>query len=306
MLACKHPYVRNPLGHRVSITRWLDASKKFREGLMPFPCGNCTPCRVNRQKEWSIRIVLESLSHDHNTFATLTYRDKSLTLDDHGTPQVDPYDLTCFLKRLRHLYSYRYFAVGEYGDETLRPHWHFMFFGIENNLENENLIENTWTHGFAHLDDLNFSTARYVTGYCMKKLTRKGDERLHGKKPEIMRSSRGSKFDSMGGLGRDTVRKIAKSIKRTGSHPERVIRKIRLGNNYYPLGRYLTNKLSDDLEIPIDVRDKDLLNYQLKLFKYGEDQSGSFTITNAIKRSKGASDKFEQWNEINRRIKRKL
>lgn len=42
-------------------------------GMQQYPCGKCMPCRVNRQREWAARLVLESLCHPRSAFVTLTY-----------------------------------------------------------------------------------------------------------------------------------------------------------------------------------------------------------------------------------------
>ena len=39
-------------------------------------------------------------------------------------------DFQKFIKRLRKDYDIKYFACGEYGDKTLRPHFHAILFGV--------------------------------------------------------------------------------------------------------------------------------------------------------------------------------
>ena len=42
------------------------------------PCGQCIGCRLEKQRQWAIRIVHEALLWDENMFITLTYNDENL------------------------------------------------------------------------------------------------------------------------------------------------------------------------------------------------------------------------------------
>ena len=93
-------------------------------------CGQCIHCRANRRREWVLRILLELEKHEFNTFLTLTYDDVHLPADQ----SLKTEHLTNFFKRLRYKVDYpiRYYAVGEYGEETERPHYHVALFGHPN------------------------------------------------------------------------------------------------------------------------------------------------------------------------------
>lgn len=261
-IPCEKPFIKTPEG----VTPLSLINEDARLAATPFPCGNCLPCRINKRREWVTRILLESTQHEHSCFSTLTYEDEKLTRDDDGTPQLDTHDLTLFLKRLRHKYDFRYFAVGEYGEELWRPHYHVMFFGIPWSLETENEIEKTWGLGFCHLGELNSTTAKYITGYCLKKLTSKGDPKLYGRRPEFNRSSRGTINNNKGGIGRTAVRELSENIKKVEFYVPGNISKIRTNGASLNLGRYLKRKLWDDLEIPTDQRETSLINYQMEVF----------------------------------------
>ncbi|QCQ84985.1 replication initiator protein [Blackfly microvirus SF02] len=45
---------------------------------MKLPCGRCTGCKLDRSKEWSIRLMHEAQLHEKTSFLTLTYNTKSL------------------------------------------------------------------------------------------------------------------------------------------------------------------------------------------------------------------------------------
>jgi hypothetical protein len=260
VMACRDPYLKAPGG---ADTKGFINSKEVRTAVTPFPCGNCLPCRINHSEIWKHRLMLEALDHDHNCFATLTYEDHHLTLDDHGTPQLNENELTLFLKKFRKHCKFRYFAVGEYG-ELSRPHYHIMFFGIPPKMES--LMEKVWGMGFVKAYECNHATCRYIVGYCVKKLTKEGDELLYGKKPEFMRSSRGTKSNGLGGLGRNTIRRIAEDFKKQPYFKPRVINQLRIGKKLYPIGRYLTKKLSDDLGVEPVQWEEYVRNYQNECF----------------------------------------
>ena len=52
------------------------------------PCGQCTGCRLERSRQWAVRMMHEAKSHADNCFITLTYSDdflptgKTLVLKD--------------------------------------------------------------------------------------------------------------------------------------------------------------------------------------------------------------------------------
>lgn len=68
-------------------------------------------------------------SHDSSIFVTLTYADEYLP----ENASLKKRDLQLFMKRLRKSLGkrkIRYYACGEYGDETQRPHYHLIIFGM--------------------------------------------------------------------------------------------------------------------------------------------------------------------------------
>ncbi|AXL14883.1 replication initiator protein [Microviridae sp.] len=91
------------------------------------PCGRCMPCRINTKRMWTGRIIGESVAYKNNsTFLTMTYDEEHKPKDN----SLSFRDLQGYLKRLRSgsLGELRYFAVGEYGDKTARPHYHAIIF----------------------------------------------------------------------------------------------------------------------------------------------------------------------------------
>lgn len=191
-----------------------------------------------------------------NSFVTLTFSDEHLPA--HGS--VDPRDVQLFLKRLRKAFPspIRYFAVGEYGDETERPHYHLALFGFPHcrrtntriTRTNEpcceicSLLQSTWGLGNIYSGTLELKSAQYVAGYINKKMTRPDDFRLKGRWPEFARMS------LRPGLGLGMMHELASVLLELNVNgedgKERMIDvplSLQHGQKAYPLGRYLRRKL---------------------------------------------------------------
>ena len=96
-----------------------------------YGCGQCLACRINKKRIWYHRLLLEASQYTDNAFVTLTYGYVQFT--DIGLGDLVPQHLRDFLNRLRYYYEplrFRFYAVGEYGDEGARPHYHVMLFGF--------------------------------------------------------------------------------------------------------------------------------------------------------------------------------
>jgi hypothetical protein len=138
-------------------------------GVFDVPCGKCLGCRIARTQEWSLRIWHELSSFEHvGNFTTLTYDDES----NPGGSLVKE-DLQKFLKRLRKALDGRkikYFACGEYGDNTFRPHYHLILLGVDFFGEDVKKVKCCWPFGFVKVYPLNQTRINYVTKYITKKL----------------------------------------------------------------------------------------------------------------------------------------
>lgn len=144
-----------------------------------YPCGRCRACRVNHTREWALRLIHERQYWDVSSFVTLTYDDDHLPVDN-GLKKKDIQD---FLKRLRKDLENRkikYYAAGEYGDKTKRPHYHLIMFGIGYN--DEEIIKDNWNKGFVKMGYVTYQSCRYVAEYCQKKLGGKMAKEEYGNK----------------------------------------------------------------------------------------------------------------------------
>lgn len=142
---------------------------------MEVPCGHCINCKKERSKAWAFRLMCESHNWSSSVFLTLTYDDENVPYLGNPTPpyyaSLYPRDLTLFLKRLRKSLGDRrikYYACGEYGSTTYRPHYHLIVFGLD--FTDESLVSDAWSKGFIKLDPVNVQTINYVSGYVQKKL----------------------------------------------------------------------------------------------------------------------------------------
>lgn len=231
----------------------------YMKGSLAFGCGQCNPCRFNRRRLWTHRIVLESYCHAHNSFATLTYSDENVPygLSDIRSKKVayghlDKSHCQKFLKRLRKNTGtpIRYYYVGEYGDEKMRPHYHFALFGFppcwypELNQKQRvsckcppcSMLRKSWGLGNTSNDYLTHDSAQYVAGYVTKKMTKKDDPRLGGRPPEFGQPSLNP------GIGANYLTEIPNDLK--GYLPnDDVPKALQHGKKLLPLGRYLTSKL---------------------------------------------------------------
>lgn len=148
------------------------------------PCGQCIGCRLDRSEQWAVRCMNEAQMHEANSFITLTYSREHLPRDY----SLHKREFQLFMKRLRLSIEparIRFFACGEYGPQTLRPHYHALIFGydfasdrvlVRHNEQGDliytsEILSAAWLYqGRCELGDISYQSARYVAGYCMKKI----------------------------------------------------------------------------------------------------------------------------------------
>jgi len=226
-----------------------------------FPCGKCLPCLFRRRRIWAHRIMLEAAQYEANAFVTLTYSDDRLPLTSTDTPTLAPEHLRNFLKRLRKTINpvkIRFYAVGEYGDASERPHYHAAIFnfptcerGRTRRTLGSNrpvwagccpkceLVGKQWGFGDVDLGTLETSSAQYVAGYVTKKMTTRTDPRLRGREPEFARMS------NRPGIAADALWEIASTLMQFNLDTSQsdVPVTLRHGSRQLPLGRYLRRRL---------------------------------------------------------------
>ena len=221
----------------------VDYYNSCPDGLEPvlMPCKKCMVCMRNYRRMWSYRLMCEARSCEESMFLTLTVDDQNLnTVFPNGSLTHKPFQ--DFMKRLRitlargYHYDYfppfmndkvlpflpnnlerryycrkqiRYYMCGEYGENTMRPHYHACVFGARfpdsvfqkkvggNYYYSSPTLKKLWPFGEMSLfSDVTASSAAYVAGYVDKKLMR--DQKWYtdrGLDPEYVRMSNGLGID---------------------------------------------------------------------------------------------------------------
>lgn len=199
------------------------------------PCGQCIGCRLERSRQWANRCLLELEYHESAYFLTLTYNPEhvpTVYYSDENTGEayealsLRKRHFQLFMKRLRKAFpdqKLRFFACGEYGGKTQRPHYHAIIFGLKlpdgdlkpygrNRLNDpyftsekvqrawsiyhppDNLHPDGWYDpiGFALVANVTWETCAYVARYVTKKLSGKAADfyKMHNIEPEFSLMSR--------------------------------------------------------------------------------------------------------------------
>lgn len=151
---------------------------------LQLPCGKCLGCRQQRATEWAHRCEHEASGNRWNCFLTLTYRDEKVPPDGSLRPQ----HLRMFIKRLRKGHGSSsgpvlreagpllFFACGEYGDVTSRPHYHVALFNcwfldaykVGKDLYESPWLDGRWGLGSHRLGLFKAGAAGYIAKYALK------------------------------------------------------------------------------------------------------------------------------------------
>lgn len=208
--------------------------------------------------------MLEAAQHKSNAFVTLTYSDENL--DENRSVSIRALQL--FHKRHRKRgYNYRYYAVGEYGSKTLRPHYHLALFNHPQCYRGQTDLRKTvcckvcedikksWNNqGAIQVAFLEPASAAYIAGYVTKKLTASPLPKYLA--PEFQRVS------LRPGLGLNAMYDVASVLLQYDLEEslEDVPLSLQHGPVKFPLGRYLRQNLRKqigrDEKCPQSVLDK--------------------------------------------------
>lgn len=150
---------------------------------LALPCGRCVGCLSARATEWARRCSHEARCFESNVFVTLTYDDEHVPRDGGLVPE----HLQLFVKRLRKAATYvkalqtdgsgvRFFACGEYGARTGRPHYHALLFNlgladkfrVGKDLFSSPAIAALWQYGEHKIGEVTGASAAYVAKYNVK------------------------------------------------------------------------------------------------------------------------------------------
>lgn len=143
------------------------------------PCGKCHECTKRRTSEWSFRLMQEEKVSSSAHFVTLTYNTKYVPISHAGFLTLNKRHLQNFFKRLRFNTGnkkLKYYAVGEYGTDNFRPHYHAIIF----NLASEFDVTDAWVSDKRkaqepeRLGDCFFGTVTGASiGYTLKYISKR-------------------------------------------------------------------------------------------------------------------------------------
>jgi hypothetical protein len=181
---------------------WSPYTRRVVDEYMNIPCGQCIGCRLQYSATWADRMMMELEDHKCAWFVTLTYEDSQLPVKDvvnEETGEVAKVatlkksDLQKFFKRLRRRgQKIRYYASGEYGDNSYRPHYHAIMYGLElpdmkmwrtsklgSRYYVSEWLNNVWSHGYCIIGEVSWETCAYVGRYVTKKAIGKKVKKHH-------------------------------------------------------------------------------------------------------------------------------
>lgn len=153
----------------------------------PVPCGRCPNCITRRVQGWAFRIEYEMKRCYSAVFITLTYDTLHVPIKPSGYMSLSKKDIQLFIKQLRNLHRKKplydtyekkhvrpkiiYYAAGEYGPKTNRPHYHIIL--LNSRLD---LIQPAWNKGEIHYGE---TVAGNSIGYAMKYISKPSRIPLH-------------------------------------------------------------------------------------------------------------------------------
>lgn len=162
--------------------------------FVELPCGHCIGCKLDYSRRWADRMMLELQYHKDAWFVTLTYNNDNVPYTvnektgEFGALTLCKRDFQLFMKSLRKKsgQKLRYFCAGEYGEKTLRPHFHMILYGLH--LDDDQLefykrdpsgkfnyfkcqyLADIWDRGHVVVSKVTWETCAYTARYVTKKL----------------------------------------------------------------------------------------------------------------------------------------
>lgn len=158
------------------------------------PCGRCWACIQTKRSVWTFRLLEELKQTISAFFVTLTYNEKNIP----DNQSLKKKELQNFIKALRTAIQtdypsgsqwlkqsdktqkwspkLRYFACGEYGGKTKRPHYHAILYDIPTdyiqpdpiyNNSYSPKLEKIWNKGQIQIGNVERASAHYMTKHHM-------------------------------------------------------------------------------------------------------------------------------------------
>jgi hypothetical protein len=167
----------------------------IKQLYMALPCGKCPNCLSRRTAAWAFRLKQEDKNAITSDFITLTYDDQHVPINDDGELVLDKKAIPLFFKRyrqehVREINKYnknakkhdqplitnrpiKYFGVGEYGDNSERPHYHILCFNSD-----IKHLEKAWPYGGVDVRKVSEALIAYALKYmCKESKLQENDKR---------------------------------------------------------------------------------------------------------------------------------
>lgn len=203
---------------------------KYRK-VTPIGCGQCIGCLLDRSRDRATQMMCEKYyGYNHGTkenpsygaypdgttwFITCTYADEYLkthkTVNTETGEVLEGISLNVedhqkFMKRLRKKFKtdkIKFVCAGEYGNSTLRPHLHYIIYGLKLPTETFKKIHmnamnqptwycdeltEIWGMGHVEIGRVDWRSCAYVARYCVKKAGKRDAEwyQAQGMLPEFI------------------------------------------------------------------------------------------------------------------------
>lgn len=128
-------------------------------------CGKCSHCLENARERWLLRLAYHLKSCWLGVHCTLQFSDDFL-----GDNVLDKSELQRFFKRLRHHFSFSYYAIGEYGTQDHRKHYHVAFF-VNDKIsfkQFNDYVTSSWPYGYVYFTRLKRRRLAYILHYHIR------------------------------------------------------------------------------------------------------------------------------------------
>lgn len=151
----------------------LSIYNRETDRTIPVPCNKCPQCVKLKINSWIFRINQQSKISKNIVFLTLTYSPEYLPHTECGKPTLYKKDVQNFMKSLRQENQYytkdkiTFYAVGEYGSKTKRPHYHILLFNVSEKID----YNRVWKKGISYPLPAQRGSFKYVLKYMSKQKT---------------------------------------------------------------------------------------------------------------------------------------
>lgn len=258
------------------------------------PCGKCLECMKAKRTFLKDVCDYEYNKYGCGSFTTLTYDDENVPIDYDTERAILNYkDIQDFNKRLRINLSrkygfnvkYSFIAVGEYGSENERSHYHILFFGLDW-ANHDKIITESWNKGIVTNMPIKRGGVSYVLKYMDKDRIRNNKHYNENKdlRPFLKHSV---------GIAKDFIE----------AHYEEIIKyhgmyTLDHGQTLKPIPIYYMNKLNINKPLDTEKTREEMVQYKFK----GITNPLEYTLNDVMTyRMYKAKDKMKQTIDISRR-----